>query len=130
MDNSISSKNNNNAYFNPFPGLRPFNINESHLFFGRDGQSDEILQKLSENKFIAVIGASGSGKSSLIYCGVIPILYGGFITDAGSKWKIIKSKPGNSPVFNLSEAIIDSFNLNNDSEASDKKYIISTFLNS
>ncbi|MCK5822822.1 MAG: hypothetical protein KAG95_02390 [Bacteroidales bacterium] len=130
MDKSISSKNNNKTYFNPFPGLRPFNINESHLFFGRDGQSDEILQKLSDNRFIAVIGASGSGKSSLIYCGVIPILYGGFITDAGSKWKIIKSKPGSSPVNNLSDAIISSFKLNSDAESSDKKNIIASFLNS
>ncbi|MBE9467440.1 MAG: hypothetical protein IMY72_03845 [Bacteroidetes bacterium] len=130
MDKSISSKNNKKTYFNPFPGLRPFNINESHLFFGRDGQSDEILQKLSDNRFIAVIGASGSGKSSLIYCGVIPILYGGFITDAGSKWKIIKSKPGNSPVNNLSDSIIDSFKLSSDAESSDKKNIISSFLNS
>src|ERR1700752_3923694 len=63
---------------NPFPGLRPFEVEESHLFFGREGQSDEVLMKLTENKFVAVIGASGSGKSSFLYCGVIPILYGGF----------------------------------------------------
>ena len=67
---------------NPFPGLRPFKIEESHLFFGREGQSDEVLLKLSKNRFIGVIGPSGSGKSSFIYCGVMPILYGGFLTDA------------------------------------------------
>ena len=39
---------------NPFPGLRPFGIEESHLFFGREGQSDEVLVKLSENKFVAI----------------------------------------------------------------------------
>ena len=33
---------------NPFPGLRPFKIEESHLFFGREGQSDEVLLKLSK----------------------------------------------------------------------------------
>ncbi len=130
MDKSLSSKDSSNNYFNPFPGLRPFNINESHLFFGRDGQSDEILQKLSENRFVAVIGASGSGKSSLIYCGVIPILYGGFITDAGSKWEIIKTKPGNSPINNLSDSIADSFRINSDVESSDQSNIISSFLNS
>ena len=46
------------AVTNPFPGLRPFGIEESHLFFGREGQSEEVLTKLSKNKFVAVIGAS------------------------------------------------------------------------
>jgi energy-coupling factor transporter ATP-binding protein EcfA2/pyruvate/2-oxoglutarate dehydrogenase complex dihydrolipoamide acyltransferase (E2) component len=91
--------------FNPFPGLRPFGIEESHLFFGREGQSEEVLTKLSENRFVAVIGASGTGKSSLIYCGLIPILYGGFIASAGSKWNIISSRPGSSPIDNLASAI-------------------------
>jgi len=63
---------------NPFPGLRPFKIEESHLFFGREGQSDEVLLKLSRSRFVGVIGPSGSGKSSFIYCGVMPILYGVF----------------------------------------------------
>ena len=44
--------------FNPFPGLRPFTVEESHLFFGREGQSDEVLKKLAANRFTAVIGAS------------------------------------------------------------------------
>ena len=52
--------------FNPFPGLRPFGIGESHLFFGREGQSEEVLRHLAGNRFVAVIGASGSGKSSLM----------------------------------------------------------------
>jgi hypothetical protein len=43
---------------NPFPGLRPFSIEESHLFFGREGQSEEVLRHLSMNRFVAVIGAS------------------------------------------------------------------------
>src|SRR5690606_1485646 len=71
-----------NTFFNPFPGLRPFGVDEAHLFFGREGQSDEVLVKLAENRFAAVLGASGSGKSSLMYCGLIPTLYGGFMTQA------------------------------------------------
>ncbi len=89
----------------PFPGLRPFRIEESHLFFGREGQSEDVLAKLAKNKFVAVIGASGSGKSSLMYCGLVPILYGGFITEAGSRWRIVTTRPGNSPVENLAHAI-------------------------
>ena len=89
----------------PFPGLRPFRIEESHLFFGREGQSEDVLAKLAKNKFVAVIGASGSGKSSLMYCGLVPILYGGFITEAGSRWRIVTTRPGNSPVENLANAL-------------------------
>lgn len=90
---------------NPFPGLRPFGIEESHLFFGRAGQSEEVLTNLADNRFVAVIGASGSGKSSLMYCGLVPILHGGFITEAGSDWQIITTRPGNDPVGNLAVSI-------------------------
>jgi len=90
---------------NPFPGLRPFSVEESHLFFGREGQCETVLGYLTRNRFAAVTGASGSGKSSLIYCGLIPALYGGFITEAGSKWRIIATRPGNSPIENLAEAV-------------------------
>jgi hypothetical protein len=90
---------------NPFPGLRPFTVEESHLFFGREGQSEIVLEFLAKNHFAAVTGASGSGKSSLIYCGLIPTLFGGFITNAGSRWKIIAVRPGNSPIETMAEAL-------------------------
>jgi len=96
------------AVFNPFPGLRPFTVDESHLFFGREGQSEELLQNLATHKFVAVLGASGSGKSSLMYCGLVPTLYGGFITDAGSRWKIVTMRPGAGPLENLAKAIVKS----------------------
>ena len=37
---------------NPFPGLRPFRLEETHVFFGREGQIDEIIEKLEENRFV------------------------------------------------------------------------------
>ncbi len=94
---------------NPFPGLRPFHTNEAHLFFGREGQSEEVLSNLSRNKFAAILGASGTGKSSLIYCGLLPILYGGFLHNGRSKWKVIITRPGSSPVDNLAQAIAETF---------------------
>lgn len=102
---------------NPFPGLRPFSVEESHLFFGREGQCEIVLGYLARNRFAAVTGASGSGKSSLIYCGLIPALYGGFIPEAGSKWRIITTRPGNSPVENLAEAIAGSDKTEKNEEA-------------
>lgn len=92
---------------NPFPGLRPFSIDECHLFFGREGQVDEILVKLSKNHFLTVLGYSGSGKSSLMYCGLLPVLYGGFVSHTGSEWHVIPVRPGTSPINNLAEAAVD-----------------------
>ncbi|MCC5932555.1 MAG: hypothetical protein JJU28_25140 [Cyclobacteriaceae bacterium] len=91
---------------NPFPGLRPFGFEESHLFFGREGQSDEILNNLHHHRFTAVLGASGSGKSSIMYCGVIPVLYGGMITSAGSDWTVLVTRPGISPIDNLCQTLL------------------------
>jgi hypothetical protein len=47
---------------NPFPGLRPFEPLESALYFGRDDQIDELLDRLAHSRFLAVVGTSGSGK--------------------------------------------------------------------
>src|SRR3970040_1631815 len=91
---------------NPFPGLRPYSIDECHLFFGREGQVDEILLKLSRNHFLTVLGYSGSGKSSLMYCGLLPVLYGGFVTQTGPEWHVIAVRPGVNPIANLAEAAV------------------------
>lgn len=90
---------------NPFPGLRPFEFHENHLFFGRDGQSEELLVKLSKTHFLAVVGTSGSGKSSLVRAGLLPALYGGLMGKSGSGWRIAILRPGNDPIGNLAEAL-------------------------
>lgn len=118
---------------NPFPGLRPFKIDESHLFFGREGQSDEVLLKLSKNRFVGIIGPSGSGKSSFIYCGVMPILYGGFLTDASPNWEVIVTRPGAGPIDNLADALLKNnaeYGKSEGEEKKIKKTIFSTLLRS
>ena len=90
---------------NPFPGLRPFEFDESHLFFGRDGQSEQLIAKLSRTHFLAVVGTSGSGKSSLVRAGFLPALWGGFMTSAGSAWRVAILRPGNDPIGNLARAL-------------------------
>ncbi|HEY9047640.1 MAG TPA: High-affnity carbon uptake protein Hat/HatR [Ohtaekwangia sp.] len=118
---------------NPFPGLRPFKIEESHLFFGREGQSDEVLLKLSKNRFVGVIGPSGSGKSSFIYCGVMPILYGGFLTDASPNWEVVVTRPGAGPIDNLAEALLKNNPEYQEADTEEKKIkrtIFSTLLRS
>ncbi|MDL5050936.1 hypothetical protein QQ054_33595 [Oscillatoria amoena NRMC-F 0135] len=121
------------ATLNPFPGLRPFKIEESHLFFGREGQSDEVLLKLSKNRFVGVIGPSGSGKSSFIYCGVLPILYGGFLTDASPNWEVVVTRPGAGPIDNLAESLLKNNKEYLDADADERKIkrtIFSTLLRS
>ncbi len=92
---------------NPFPGLRPFTIEESHLFFGREGQVDEILSQLSKHRCVTIMGYSGSGKSSLVSCGLVPVLYGGYLTENGPNWQVIPMRPGSTPISNLTDAIVN-----------------------
>ena len=60
----------------PYPGLRAFRVDEAPIFFGRDWETDELVKKLSDlrNRLIVVVGASGSGKSSLVAAGLLPRL--------------------------------------------------------
>lgn len=94
--------------FNPFPGLRPFGTNESHLFFGREEQSREVLIKLLGSRFVAIFGPSGSGKSSFIYSGILPGLQNSCSNDLDSPWEFIIARPGNSPLENLAVALQQS----------------------
>jgi tetratricopeptide (TPR) repeat protein len=91
--------------FNPFPGLRPFEPNEDHLFFGREKEIDELLRRLRLSRFIAIIGTSGCGKSSLVRSGLIPSLGGGAMLETSSNWKIAIMRPGEDPIRSLALAL-------------------------
>ncbi|HEX6718813.1 MAG TPA: tetratricopeptide repeat protein [Pyrinomonadaceae bacterium] len=91
---------------NPFPGLRPFETDEYRLFFGREGQSDELIARLQRARFLAVVGTSGSGKSSLIRAGLMPALRGGMMKGAGSGWRIAVMRPGGNPIGNLAAELV------------------------
>src|SRR5215472_10373804 len=92
---------------NPFPGLRPFRSDEHHLFFGREEQTAALVQLLRTNRFLAVVGTSGSGKSSLVRAGMIAELHGGTMTKAGSTWEVMILRPGGSPVENLARSFVE-----------------------
>lgn len=93
---------------NPFPGLRPFTQEEDFLFFGREEQTLELLQRLGSNRFVAVVGTSGSGKSSLVRCGLLSELLGGRMLDAGAAWEIAVTHPGGNPSALLTDALLDA----------------------
>jgi len=87
---------------NPYPGIRSFETGENNLFFGREKQISELLEILKGGRFVAVTGASGSGKSSLIKAGVIPQL-----TNSDGSWDYVVFRPGNTPLLNMAVAFID-----------------------
>jgi tetratricopeptide (TPR) repeat protein len=92
---------------NPFPGLRPFETDEYRLFFGREGQADALVERLERSRFLAVVGTSGSGKSSLVRAGLLPALRGGMMAGAGAGWRIALTRPGHDPVGNLARALAE-----------------------
>jgi energy-coupling factor transporter ATP-binding protein EcfA2 len=90
---------------NPFPGLRPFREEEEYLFFGREQQVDRVVDKLATRRFLAVVGASGSGKSSLVNCGLRPALRRGGMARAGSAWRMAQFRPGSDPIKALARTL-------------------------
>ena len=93
---------------NPFPGLRPFEFDENYLFFGREEQVAQLLQRLGNTRFLAVVGASGSGKSSLVRAGLLPELHGGTMTSTSIAWDISIMRPGGDPLTKLAQALVES----------------------
>ena len=111
---------------NPFPGLRPFRKTEVDLFFGREAQVGELLSRLGRSRFLALLGPSGSGKSSLVKAGLLPALHSGFVTAAGSNWRIALFRPENDPIGNLARALNTPgvFGLDSDDDFADMQAVI------
>ncbi len=105
---SLDTANTQGVPSNPFVGLRPFDTHESLLYFGRREQTIELLQKLHTTRFLAVVGSSGCGKSSLIRAGLIPKLKAGFLVADRDEWRVAVMRPGEAPLANLAEAVIAS----------------------
>ena len=78
----------------PYPGLRPYLRDEADLFFGRDEQVAQVLGRLHEARFLAVVGTSGCGKSSLVYAGIIPALETYLEVTDGSNLMVVALRPG------------------------------------
>jgi len=96
----------------PYTGLRSFTEDESLYFKGRDLQVDQITSLLEQNKFLMVTGASGEGKSSLIYAGLIPNARAGFFKAKYTNWVVADFRPERSPVHNMANALAHTFNSN------------------
>src|SRR5437764_13502129 len=90
----------------PYPGLRPFRGDEADIFFGREEQVDQLLGKLESCRFLAVVGVSGCGKSSLVRAGMLSALAAGFMASAGPRWHVVEMRPGGHALANLAQALV------------------------
>jgi tetratricopeptide (TPR) repeat protein len=90
----------------PYPGLRPFARDETDIFFGREEHTDQLLARLDHTHFLAVVGPSGYGKSSLVRTGLMAGLETGFLSSAGARWRVAELRPGNHPFATLTDALL------------------------
>lgn len=100
----------------PFPGLRAFDEKDAPIFLGRGLETSELVRRVEANRFVGVVAASGSGKSSLVAAGVIPRLRAGAIvtpTTTSKDWRIVRFTPGTKPEYGpfiaLFNALCDAF---------------------
>ncbi len=91
-----------------YPGLRAFGRDEFDLFFGRESCVDEMVDTLARTCFLAVLGTSGSGKSSLVRTGLLNALELGFLAKAGATWRIVDFRPRGHPIRSLAVALLPS----------------------
>ena len=90
----------------PYQGLYHFGPEEAEYFFGREVFVEQLYQYTETRNFIPVIGASGSGKSSVILAGLVPQLF------KAGHWKFTYFRPGKDPFQALAQALIQLYALN------------------
>lgn len=94
---------------NPYKGLQAFNTNDADDFFGRESVVTRLLMRLRENharaRFLAVVGPSGSGKSSLLKAGLIPALWRGELPGS-RRWFVVDMVPGQHPLDELEVTLL------------------------
>ncbi len=89
----------------PFPGLRPFGFDDHAFFFGRDEQKYALYRLIDHSRFLAVVGSSGSGKSSLVRAGLLPLLEEETADAGGRIWARAEMRPGSEPIAGLANAL-------------------------
>jgi TIR domain len=91
--------------FEPYRGLEVFEADHSACFFGRDAEMQRIIEMMKNSRFVAVLGASGSGKSSLIRAGVVSALRAGALPGSLS-WSVLLVRPRATPLSELAAALV------------------------
>lgn len=91
----------------PYRGLQPFEEGHAEYFFGRENLTDQLLNQLKTGNFVAVLGASGSGKSSLVRAGLVHKLQRGQALSGSQQWQIRVMTPTEHPLKSLANAFIN-----------------------
>lgn len=89
----------------PYRGLQTFDEEHAEFFFGRDGDIQRLVEKLKGTRFLAVLGPSGSGKSSLVRAGLIPAIRKGQLSDSAA-WPIQVFTPTAHPLTQLAANLL------------------------
>ncbi|MCU0357184.1 MAG: ATP-binding protein [Cyclobacteriaceae bacterium] len=95
----------------PYTGLRSFTEEESLYFKGREENIESASEQLQRNKFLMLTGASGDGKSSLVYAGIIPNARSGFLKSKYTQWCVADFRPERSPFKNLCKSVADQLDI-------------------
>lgn len=91
--------------FCPFQGLAPFDTSHAGLFFGRETFTETLVQQVSNQRFCALVGASGIGKTSILRAGLMAQMQRQ--PEQSPAWSIRYLTPGNAPLKRLAEAFVD-----------------------
>ncbi|MEV6601458.1 hypothetical protein AB0M36_32085 [Actinoplanes sp. NPDC051346] len=93
----------------PYRGLASYEPDDAAWFFGRERLVNELLDSLASRRVLAVFGASGSGKSSVLRAGVLPrVTEGALSSESGTGWPTALMTPGADPVAELARAVAAS----------------------
>src|SRR4051795_1637504 len=90
---------------NPYKGLRAFGEGDAEDFFGREALTEHLVARLGETRFLAVVGPSGSGKSSVVRAGLVPRLRQGALPGS-ERWYVVEMFPGAYPLEELEAALL------------------------
>jgi hypothetical protein len=88
----------------PYRGLQVFEEDNAPFFFGREAATEWLVNELRGSRFLAVVGPSGSGKSSLVRAGLVPALRRGDLP-ASDAWPLYVFRPGHRPLESLAVAL-------------------------
>ena len=88
----------------PYPGMVPFRAEDARFFYGREDEIKQMLQHLRHQRYLWVIGPSGSGKSSLVNAGLLPRLAKSALFPPGF-WLVRSMRPGSRPTQELTLAL-------------------------
>jgi WD40 repeat protein/uncharacterized caspase-like protein/energy-coupling factor transporter ATP-binding protein EcfA2 len=92
----------------PYMGLQAFTEADAQYFHGRESLTQKLLQEVQRNACLAVVGASGSGKSSVVQAGLMAQLRQGKQIPDSDRWWIARMRPGERPLTALAKRLADA----------------------